>query len=122
MSNPPTDQELMVHICRILELDDQAAAFLEANQIKSVRRLTTTTMDIYQEIINKSGSPINSTDIGQVNLFRIWYTNLLGTKGVPTNQQLVDKLTDETWDEFCSQYLVYIQQQKEKALQAPQTP
>ena len=92
MSNPPTDQELMVHICRILEFDDQAAAFLETNQIKSVRRLTTTTMDIYQEIINKSRSPINSTDIGQVNLFRIWYTNLIETKGVPTNQQLVDNL------------------------------
>ena len=47
MSNLPTDQEVMAHICQILELDDQAATFLEANQIKSVRRLTTTTLDIY---------------------------------------------------------------------------
>ena len=50
MSNPPTDQEVMAHICQILELDDQAATFLEANWIKSVRRLTTTTMDIYQVV------------------------------------------------------------------------
>ena len=58
-------------------------------------------MDIYKEIINKPGSPINSTDIGQVNLFRVWYTNLFGTKGVPTNQQLMNKLTAEAWNEFC---------------------
>ena len=122
MSNPPTDQKVMAHICQILELDDQAATFFEANRIKSVRRLTTTTMDIYQELINKPNSPISSTDVGQVNLFRVWYTNILSNKGQPSNQELVDELTEASWDEFCSQYLVYIQQQKEKALQAPQTP
>ena len=79
-------------------------------------------MDIYQELINKPNSPINSADIGQLNIFRVWYTNLYSTKGQPSNDDLVNKLTAEAWDEFCSQYLVNIQQQKEKALQAPQTP
>ena len=79
MSNPPTDQELMVHICKILELDDQAAAFLETNQIKSIRRLTTTILDIYQDLISKPNSPITSADIGQINIFRVWYTDLLTT-------------------------------------------
>ena len=73
-------------------------------------------MDIYQELINKPNSPINSTDIDQVNLFRVWYTNILSNKGQPSNQELVDKLTEASWYGFCSQYLVYIQQQKEKAL------
>ena len=92
----------MAHICQILEMDNQAATFLEANQIKSVRRLTNTTMDIYQELISKPNSPNNSTDIGQINLFRIWYTNIIQNKRQPNNQELVNKLTAATWDEFCS--------------------
>ena len=47
MSNPPTDQEVLAHVCKIIELDDQAAPFFKANQIKTVRRLTTTPFDIY---------------------------------------------------------------------------
>ena len=34
----------------------------------------------------------------------------------------MNELTEATWDEFCSKYLIYIQQQKQKALQTPQTP
>ena len=125
MSNPPTDQEVMAHICQILEFDGKAAVFLETNQIKLVRRFATTTVDIYQQLTNKSNSPINSTDIGEVNLFRIWYTNIIQNKEQPTNQELVDKLTTSTWDNICSQYFIYIQDQKNKAAQAalaPQTP
>ena len=94
MSSPPTDQEVMAHICQILELDRQAATFLKSNWIKSIRRLTTTTMDIYQDLIAKPNSPINSSDIGQVNIFRVWYTNLLSTKRQPSNQDLVNELTE----------------------------
>ena len=122
MSSPPTDQEVLAHVCKIIEMDDKAATFLEANRIKTVRRLTTTTFDIYQDLISQPNSLINSIDIGQVNLFRVWYTNVVANKGKPDNQDLVDMLTKVSWDEFCDKYLIYIQQQKEKALQTPQTP
>ena len=64
MSSPPSDQEVMAHVCKIIELDDKAASFFEANQIKTIRRLTTTTFDIYQGLISQPNSPINSIDIG----------------------------------------------------------
>ena len=98
MSNPPTEQELIVHICKIIELDDQEASSLKSNQIKSVRRLTTTTLDIYQDLISKPNSPITSADVGQINMFRIWYTDLLATKGKPSNQGLANELTEASWD------------------------
>ena len=95
MSSSPTDQEEMAHICQILELDNQTAAFLKVNWIKSVRRLTTTTVDIYQELTNKPNSLINSTDIGQVKLFKTWYTNQIQQNGPPTNTNLVNMLTEK---------------------------
>ena len=117
MSSPPTDQEVMAHICQILELDNQAAAFLEANWIKSVRRLTTTTVDIYQELINKPNSPINSTDIGQVKLFKTWYTNQIQQNGPPTNTNLINFLTEKVWDDFCQKYLIHMHNKQAQALQ-----
>ena len=95
MSSSPTDQEVMAHICQMLEIDNQAATFLEANQIKSVRRLTTTSMDIYQELTNRPNSPISSTDIGQIKLFNTWYTNQIQQNGPPTNTNLVSMLTEK---------------------------
>ena len=97
MSSTPTNslnnQDVLVHVCRILELDDQAVAFLENNRIKSVRRFNTTTVDRYQELANLPNSPINTTEIDQINLFQIWYTNLIQNKGQPSNQDLIDVLT-----------------------------
>ena len=109
MSNPPSNQDALAHVCHILELDDQAASFLKANQVRSIRRFDTTTVDKYQELANLPNSPINTTDIDQINLFRIWYTNVVQKqKTQPSNQDLIDGLLEKEWDDFCNQYLVYI--------------
>ena len=95
MSNPPTNQDVLVHVCWILELDDQAVTFLENNWIRSIRRFNNTTVDKYQELANLPNSPINTTNIDQINLFWIWYTNLIQNKGQPSNQNLIDVLTEK---------------------------
>ena len=117
MSSPPTDQEVIAHICLMLVMDNQAAAFLEVNQIRSVRRLTTTNVDIYQELTNKLNLPINSTDIGQVKLFKTWYTNQIQQNGPPTNANLINMLTEKVWDDFCQEHLIHVHNQ-----QTPSTP
>ena len=108
MSNPPSNQDVLVHVCQILELNDQVVTFLENNRIRSIRRLNPTTVDKYQELVNLPNSPINTTNIDQINLFCIWYTNLVQNKGQLFNQGLIDELTEKDWNEFCNQYLIYV--------------
>ena len=93
MSGSVTTQQVLAHICQILELDSQAVAFLEAHRIKSVRKLTTSTVDSYEELASLDGSPLNKIDIDQLNLFKTWYTNFIQKNGQVSNEDIINELT-----------------------------
>ena len=125
MGDPTVDQQAMTHICQVLELDSQAVAFLEAHRIGSVRRFTTTTVDRYEELANVLGSPLDNTDIDQINLFRTWYTRMIQKRDQFSSQGIIQELTEEVWNDFCNSYLIFVQeqqaQQAQAASSAPQT-
>ena len=63
MSGSPSNLEVVAHVCKILELDDDVPSFLEDHQIQSLRRFTTTTVDQYERLCIIAGSPLHHADI-----------------------------------------------------------
>ena len=123
MGDPTSAQQVLTHICQVLELDPQVVTFLEIHRIKSVRRFTSTTVDRYEELASLARSPLDKTDIDQINLFRTWYTNLIQKEGGISHEFIIQELTESSWDTFCNSYLVYVTQQAQKVTSpAPQTP
>ena len=61
-----------------------------------MRRLTTTTIDRYEELANLDGSPLDKTDIDQLNLFRTWYTNFIQKNGQISIKDIINELTESS--------------------------
>ena len=108
MSSSPSNKEVVAHVCKVLELDDDVPSFLENHCIQSFRRLTTTTVDQHERLCNIAGSPLHHADINQINLFRTWYTQKIQAKGLLNNEAIITEITSEAWDDFCGGYLIYI--------------
>ena len=85
-----------------MEFDTCAALFLQDQGIRSVRRLTTTTVGIYGQLVQILGSPVNMTDIDQIDLFHAWYAQMTKKIGGPmSNDDLICELNAPEWDNFC---------------------
>ena len=69
-----------------------------------------------------AGSPLSRADIDQLNLFRTWYINIIYKDGLLSNNDLINKLTEEVWDDFCKDYLIHVHNQQVQVSQGPQTP
>ena len=108
MGEPTVDELVMAHICQVLEMVGLAVTFLKTHRIGSVRRFTTTMVDRYEELAGLEGSPLDNTDIDQINLFRTWYTRMIQKGGAMSNELLMQEFTEEVWEEFCNAYLVYV--------------
>ena len=119
MDIPTPDQQALAHVCQILEMDANTAAFLQQHRITSIRKFTTTTVDRYEELVSVAGSPMDNTDICQINLFRAWYTSMIEKRGRLTAQDIIQELNEEEWDNFCNTYLLYIQNQQSQAAASP---
>ena len=125
MSTTVSSVEVLEHVCQILEMEQSVAGFLQIHQISSVRRLTTTTVDCLEELAAIETSPLSKTNINQINLLLTWYANLVKKAGRVMNDVLVQELTEDAWDKFCHEYLVFVinqQRQQETSTTAPMSP
>ena len=80
MSLDEKNDQALAHVCQVLDLDEEAATFLKQHRIRNVRKLIVTTVDEIRELTKIEGSPLHSTDIGQINIFREWYADFIRIK------------------------------------------
>ena len=79
-------------------------------------------VDRYEELAGLEVSPLDNTNIDQINLFRTWYTRMIQKGGAISNEALIQEFTEEAWEEFCNAYLVYVQEQSQARSEAAATP
>ena len=120
LASTPSNQDVVAHLCKILEPKDQVPGFFEFHWIKSLKRFIITTVDQFERFANLFNLPLHYTDIDQINLFRTWYTQKIQNKGQLSNESIIQELTLRALDDFCGGYFIYLQQQSQAA-QAPQT-